>query len=56
MKWLYRGDSALKLPYDETLSALIHAPEFRKQAGQGLVTKAKPIKDLGNRAVIRTRR
>jgi type I restriction enzyme, R subunit len=51
VKWLYRSDPALKLPYDETLSALIHAPEFRRNAGQALFTKAKLVKDLGNRAV-----
>ena len=56
VKWLYRSDPALKLPYEETLSALIHAPEFRKQASQGLVTKAKLIKDLGNRAVHSTKK
>ena len=27
--WLYKHDAALKLPYQEKLSALIHAPSFR---------------------------
>jgi type I restriction enzyme, R subunit len=49
--WLYRSDSSLKLPYDDSLSSLIHAPEFRKLVDQALLTKAKLIKDLGNRAV-----
>jgi type I restriction enzyme, R subunit len=49
--WLYRSDRNLKQPYDSSLSALIHAPEFRTLVGQPLLTKAKLIKDLGNRAV-----
>src|SRR5271155_5310770 len=49
--WLYRSDQSLKLPYDDSLSALIHTPEFRTLVGQPLLTKAKLIKDLGNRAV-----
>jgi type I restriction enzyme, R subunit len=28
--WLYKYDPALKLPYRENLSALIHEPTFRK--------------------------
>ncbi len=49
--WLYDHDDSLRLPYDASLSAMIHEPTFRKLVGQGLVTKAKLIKDLGNRAV-----
>jgi type I restriction enzyme, R subunit len=49
--WLYRSDRSLKTPYDDSLSALIHTPEFRTLVGQPLLTKAKLIKDLGNRAV-----
>ena len=48
--WLYRSDPSLRLPYDDSLSSLIHAPEFRKVADQALLTKTKLIKDLGNRA------
>ena len=41
---------------DDALSALIFEPTFRKLVGNGLVTKAKIIKDLGNRAVHDTRK
>ncbi|MFW5883003.1 MAG: DEAD/DEAH box helicase family protein [Verrucomicrobiota bacterium] len=51
IKWMYQRDPALRLPYDDALSALIHEPSFREVAGSALVTKAKLIKDLGNRAV-----
>jgi type I restriction enzyme R subunit len=55
VKWMYRRDSALRKPYDEALAALIHEPTFRAVVGGALVTKAKIIKDLGNRAVHDTR-
>ena len=28
--WLYKNDSALKLPYQDHLSALLHEPSFRR--------------------------
>ncbi len=51
IKWMYDSDPSLRSPYDNALSALIHEPSFRKLVGNALVTKAKLIKDLGNRAV-----
>ena len=48
--WLYKSDSALKLPYQDNLSALIHEPSFKATVGQKLFIKAKLIKDLGNLA------
>ena len=49
--WLYKSDSALKLPYQEHLSALIHEPTFRTTVGPAVFAKARLIKDLGNLAV-----
>jgi type I restriction enzyme, R subunit len=49
--WMYRNDSALTLPYQEHLSALIHEPSFRQTVGPAIFTKAKLLKDLGNQAV-----
>ncbi|MFZ2169467.1 MAG: DEAD/DEAH box helicase family protein, partial [Methylococcaceae bacterium] len=49
--WLYKYDPALKLPYQDHLSALIHEPSFRQVVGEALFTKARLIKDLGNLAV-----
>ena len=51
VSWLYKYDPALKLPYQDHLSALIHEPSFRQLIGNPLFTKAKVIKDLGNLAV-----
>jgi type I restriction enzyme, R subunit len=51
VSWLYKHDSALNLPYQENLSALIHAPGFRKAVGDAVFYKTNAIKDLGNLAV-----
>jgi type I restriction enzyme R subunit len=48
--WLYKSDAALKLPYQDNLSALIHEPTFKAVVGQKIFIKAKLIKDLGNLA------
>jgi type I restriction enzyme R subunit len=52
---MYERDKALRTPYDEALSALIHEPTFRAVVGDARVTTARIIKDLGNRAVHDTR-
>jgi type I restriction enzyme R subunit len=49
--WMYRNDSALTVPYQDHLSALIHEPSFRQTVGPAIFTKAKLLKDLGNQAV-----
>ncbi|MBI4327917.1 MAG: DEAD/DEAH box helicase family protein [Chloroflexi bacterium] len=49
--WLYKHDAALRLPYQDNLSALIHEPTFRNAMGPAVFAKAKLIKDLGNLAV-----
>lgn len=54
--WLYKYDPALKLPYQDHLSALIHEPTFRQTVGDAVFTKTKLIKDLGNLAVHGTRK
>jgi type I restriction enzyme R subunit len=50
VKWLYRADRSLRPPYQDTLAALIHEASFRELVGRGIFTKAKIIKDLGNKA------
>jgi len=49
--WAYKYDAALKLPYQDKLSALIHEPSFKQTAGEGVFSKARVIVTLGNRAV-----
>ncbi|GAB5390153.1 MAG: DEAD/DEAH box helicase family protein [Alphaproteobacteria bacterium] len=53
--WMYDRDPALRRPYNDSLSALIHEGSFRGLVGADIVTKAKIIKDLGNMAVHDTR-
>ena len=50
VNWLYRHDGSLKDPYETTLSARIHEATFRTLVGQPIVTKARIVKDLGNKA------
>lgn len=56
VSWLYNHDKALKLPYQDNLSALIHAPSFQQAVGSALFTKARLVKDLGNLAVHSTKK
>jgi type I restriction enzyme R subunit len=49
--WAYKSDVALRLPYQDNLSALVHEPTFKATAGQAVFTKAVVIIKLGNQAV-----
>ncbi|MCC6867319.1 MAG: DUF4145 domain-containing protein, partial [Burkholderiales bacterium] len=51
VSWAYKHDAALKLPYQDNLSALIHDPSFKEAAGEAVFSKARVINTLGNRAV-----
>ena len=51
MSWLFKHDPALKLPYQDNLSALVHEPTFKHAAGDAVFNKARVIVTLGNRAV-----
>ncbi|WPO42035.1 DEAD/DEAH box helicase family protein [Tardiphaga sp. 42S5] len=51
VKWAFRSDPNLKLPYQDNIAALLHEPTFRKAAGEAVFTKAKYINSLRNRAV-----
>jgi type I restriction enzyme R subunit len=49
--WAFKHDAALKLPYQDNISALIHEPTFKAVAGEALFNKSRVINTLGNRAV-----
>jgi len=49
--WVYKHDPALRLPYQDNLSALIHEPTFKAAAGEPVFTKTRLIARLGNEAV-----
>ena len=56
VKWLYKYEHALSLPYRENLASLIHEPTFCRTVGERLVKKAIILQKLGNFAVHDTRR
>lgn len=49
--WLYRHDAALRLPYDQSLGALLHEPTFQNLLPQAVFQKARVIQKVGNQAV-----
>ena len=49
--WIYKHDTALRLPYQDNLSALIHEPTFKTMAGVTVFAKTALINRLGNQAV-----
>lgn len=49
--WAFKYDPALKVPYQDNLSALLHEPTFKAAAGEAVFTKARVIVKLGNEAV-----
>ena len=51
VKWAFRNDPGLKLPYQDNIAALLHEPSFRRAAGEAVFAKAKYINSLRNRAV-----
>lgn len=51
VNWAYKFDRALKLPYQDNISALVHEPTFKKTAGEAVYAKAKVLITLGNLAV-----
>jgi type I restriction enzyme R subunit len=53
--WLYRHERSLRSPYENTLSARLHEATFQALVGQALLTKAKVVKDLGNKAAHESR-
>ena len=51
VKWAFRSDPNLKLPYQDNIAALLHEPTFRRAAGEAVFAKARYINSLRNRAV-----
>lgn len=49
--WVSKADESLTLPYQHSLSALIHDPAFKVLAGEAVFSKARLITRLGNQAV-----
>jgi type I restriction enzyme R subunit len=51
VKWAFKSDPSLRLPYMDNIAALLHEPTFKKAAGPAVFTKAKYVNTLRNRAV-----
>src|SRR5690625_1047893 len=51
VKWIYSFDKALKVPYQETLAALIHERTFRDVIDAELFPHLLYIRKVGNLAV-----
>jgi type I restriction enzyme, R subunit len=49
--WLYRHDTSLRMPYDESLGALLHEPSFQNSVPPAIFQKARVIQKQGNQAV-----
>jgi len=49
--WLYRHASSLRMPYDQSLGALLHEPAFQNLLPQTVFQKARLIQKVGNQAV-----
>lgn len=51
VKWAFRNDPGLTLPYQDNIAALLHEPSFKRLAGPAVFAKAKYVNTLRNRAV-----
>lgn len=51
VKWVYSYDSAVKVPYQDNLSSLIHDPNFLGIIDQELLPLMKYVVKLGNQSV-----
>jgi type I site-specific restriction endonuclease len=52
VKWAFRTDPGLKLPYQDNISALLHEPSFRRAAGEAVFAKAKRVLFLADRVAL----
>jgi type I restriction enzyme R subunit len=50
LHWLYRHDAALKMPYDQSLGALLHEPCFQNLMPEAVYQKLRVIQKMGNQA------
>ncbi len=51
VQWLYANEKTLRMPYDQSLGALIHEPCFQKMVPEAVFQKARVIQKAGNMAV-----
>ncbi|MBV6519998.1 MAG: hypothetical protein MNPFHGCM_00102 [Gemmatimonadaceae bacterium] len=51
VSWAFKHDAALRLPYQDNLSALIHEPSLKQAASEAVFSKARVINTLAHRSV-----
>lgn len=51
VQWLYRHDGSLRMPYDQSLGALLHEPCLQNLLPEAVFQKARLILKFGNQAV-----
>lgn len=51
VRWMYAHDSTLRMPYQDSLAAMIHEPTFKAALAPGLWNQVRMIHKLGNLAV-----
>ncbi len=51
VRWLYKVNAKLNLPYEQSLGALLHEPSFQNFLPEAIFNKAKLIQRNGNLAV-----
>lgn len=49
--WLYQADRSLRMPYDQSLGALLHEPTFQALLPERVFGKARLLQKWGNEAV-----
>ncbi|MDQ8191294.1 DEAD/DEAH box helicase family protein [Roseibacillus persicicus] len=49
--WLYQAEKTLRLPYEQSLGALLHEPTFQKLLPERIFAKARLLQKWGNEAV-----
>lgn len=48
VKWAFRNDPGLSLPYQDNIAALLHEPSFKRLAGEAVFAKSRYINSLRN--------
>jgi type I restriction enzyme R subunit len=51
VRWIYEHDGSLEMPYDTSLNALLHAPEFKELVAPSQFNQINLVRKIGNNAV-----
>ena len=51
VRWIYEHDGSLEMPYDTSLNALLHTPEFKELVAPSQFNQINLVRKIGNNAV-----